>query len=201
MRPEAGPSRRRRPPRSRRTRRTAPGSGLRSWQATAAYTRGVTFIDGFTSPFLGDTVAVNLGGNLRRRAGLTFGGGFWSGRAGPAGRTSSWSPAWSVFSSAWWTWLTSGPARTGPRSKSARRRALCRNTPFSRWPAACGCGRGPGWNRPRCGSRPTPDPAGGGRRAAPGNRAVPGSRAVPGDTANRAADRAENVRSGRPGCV
>jgi len=51
----------------------------RSWQATAAYTRGVTFMDGFGSPFLGDTIAANIGGNLRRRVELTLGGGFWRG--------------------------------------------------------------------------------------------------------------------------
>ncbi len=52
----------------------------RTWQATAAVSRGVTFVDGFQSPFLGDTVAVNLGGLLRRRVEFSIGGSAWRGR-------------------------------------------------------------------------------------------------------------------------
>lgn len=58
----------------------------RTWQATAAFNRGVTFVDGFMSPFLGDTVAVNIGGALSRRTELTVGGSAWNGRVVQSGQ-------------------------------------------------------------------------------------------------------------------
>jgi hypothetical protein len=56
----------------------------RTWQGTAGFSRGVTFVDGFTAPFFGDTIAVSVSGNLQRRVAVTLGGDYWSGRATPS---------------------------------------------------------------------------------------------------------------------
>lgn len=52
----------------------------RTWQATAALYRGVSFIEGFRYPFLATTLSANIAGDLSRRMGLTFGGSYWTGQ-------------------------------------------------------------------------------------------------------------------------
>jgi hypothetical protein len=62
----------------------------RSGHATAAYNRGVEFIEVFRSPLFADTIALDLGGALSRRMDLSVVGGYSFGRLGwveHAGRT------------------------------------------------------------------------------------------------------------------
>lgn len=62
----------------------------RSGHATAAYNRGVEFIEGYADPMFADTFAVDVGGALSRRMDLSVVGGYSFGRLGwaeHAGRT------------------------------------------------------------------------------------------------------------------
>jgi hypothetical protein len=54
----------------------------RSWHATAAYNRGVEFIEGFHEPFFADTAAVDFGGSFNRRVELSLNGVYSFGEIG-----------------------------------------------------------------------------------------------------------------------
>jgi hypothetical protein len=51
----------------------------RTWQATAAYHRGVGLIAGFPQPLFADSLAINVGGALNKRLTMSLRGGFTSG--------------------------------------------------------------------------------------------------------------------------
>lgn len=54
----------------------------RAWHATAAYNRGVGFVDGFPQPFFADSFAASLGGIVDRRVELSFAGSYSTGHLG-----------------------------------------------------------------------------------------------------------------------
>jgi len=56
----------------------------RSWQAAAAYHRGVDLIDGFGEPFFQDSLIFSAGGTLNSRVSLSVAGGYAKGQLGMA---------------------------------------------------------------------------------------------------------------------
>jgi hypothetical protein len=56
----------------------------RTWLASASYQRSVRFIQGFSQPFLSDSLTANVSGYVNRRFGLTFESSYTGGTVGTA---------------------------------------------------------------------------------------------------------------------